>query len=65
MATRRFIDCRENPDPANKCTIAISADSENELLDLAVQHAVSKHGMQNSPELRSELKKMVKTGSLV
>ena len=65
MATRRILDCREHPGPGNKCTIAISADSDEELLDLAVQHVVSRHSMQDSPELRTEIKKMIKTGSLV
>ena len=65
MATRRFLDCREHPDSQNKCTIAISADTDEELIDVAVQHAVSKHGMQDSPELRTEIKKMIKVGSLV
>ena len=36
--SRKFIDCREVPSESN-CTIAISADSENELLEAAVQHA--------------------------
>ena len=65
MATRRYLDCREHPDPNTKCTIALSADSEQELIDAAVQHAVSTHKMQDSPELRSEIRKMIKVGSLV
>ncbi|MFM0558044.1 DUF1059 domain-containing protein [Paraburkholderia sediminicola] len=37
--TRKYIDCRECPSEMN-CSIALSADSENELLEAAVQHAV-------------------------
>ena len=37
---RKFIDCRQFPSEMN-CTIAISADTEVELLDAAVQHAVA------------------------
>ena len=36
---RKFIDCRQFPSEMN-CTIAISADTEAELLDAAVQYAV-------------------------
>jgi predicted small metal-binding protein len=38
--SRKYIDCREFPSETN-CTVAISADSEAELLEVAVQHAVS------------------------
>ncbi|WP_371821822.1 DUF1059 domain-containing protein [Bradyrhizobium sp. 41S5] len=43
------------------CTIAISADTQKELLEAAVQHAVAVHGHHDSPELRHELAKMIKT----
>jgi hypothetical protein len=36
---RKFIDCREYPSEMN-CTVALSADSDEELLEAAVQHAV-------------------------
>jgi predicted small metal-binding protein len=61
--SRKYIDCREHPDPDNKCTVAISADSENELVEAAVQHGISAHGMQDSPDLRKELKTMIKEGA--
>jgi predicted small metal-binding protein len=56
---RMFVDCRDYPSEMN-CTIAISADSKQELVDAAVQHAVAVHGHQDSPELRQELSKMIK-----
>ena len=34
--------------------------TEQELLDAAVQHAVSAHGHKNSPELRDQIKSMLK-----
>jgi predicted small metal-binding protein len=37
--TRKYIDCREFP-AESKCTVAISAASEKELIEVAVQHAV-------------------------
>lgn len=48
---RKFIDCRQFPSDMN-CTVAISADSEAELLEAAVQHAVAVHRHQDTPELR-------------
>lgn len=53
--SRKYIDCREFPSEMN-CSIALSADSENELLEAAVQHAVAVHKHADSPELRSQLK---------
>ena len=58
--TRKFVDCRDYPSEMN-CTIAISADSEKELLEAAVQHAVSVHSHSDSPELRQALTNMIRT----
>ena len=57
---RHSIDCRDMPSEKN-CTVAISADSKQELLDAAVQHAVAVHGHSDSPQLREQIGKMVKT----
>ncbi len=59
---RKFIDCREMPSESN-CSVAISADSDKELLEAAVQHAVAIHGHEDSPELRKQLTQMFKAGS--
>ncbi|MBU1396027.1 MAG: DUF1059 domain-containing protein [Gammaproteobacteria bacterium] len=56
---RKYIDCREYPSEMN-CTVMISADSEEELLEAAVQHAVSVHHERDTPELRNELRKLFK-----
>jgi len=56
---RWHIDCREYPSEMN-CTVAISADSEKELLDAAVQHAVAVHKHEDTPEFRNQLKTMLK-----
>jgi predicted small metal-binding protein len=55
-----FVDCREYPSEKN-CTVAISADTKKELVDAATQHAVAVHGHKDSPELRQQLEKMIKT----
>jgi predicted small metal-binding protein len=57
---RMFVDCRDYPSEMN-CTVTISADTQKELLEAAVQHAVAVHGHQDSPQLRHELAKMIKT----
>lgn len=59
--TRKFIDCREFPSDMH-CSVAISADSEDELLKIAVEHAVSVHGHSDTPELRAQLRQMFKDG---
>ncbi len=56
---RKFIDCREYPSEMN-CTVFMSADSEDELLEAAVQHAISVHGHTDTPELRETLRSMFK-----
>lgn len=56
---RMFIDCREYPSDMN-CTVAISADSDKELLEASVQHAVAVHGHEDTPELREQLRKLFK-----
>jgi predicted small metal-binding protein len=55
---RKSIDCRNYPTDKN-CTLKISG-TEQEVLDAAVQHAVSAHGHANSPELRNQIKSMLK-----
>lgn len=57
---RMFVDCRDYPSDMN-CTVAISADTERELLDATVQDAVAVHGHQNSPELREQIRKLIKS----
>lgn len=59
--SRKYIDCREFPSESN-CTVAISADSEDELIDAAAQHAAQVHGHQDSAELRAQLKGAVREG---
>ncbi len=55
---RKSIDCRNHPSEKN-CNLKISG-TEEEVLDAAVQHAVSAHGHTNTSELRSQLKSMLK-----
>jgi predicted small metal-binding protein len=59
---RKYIDCRESPETSRTCSVAISADSEEELLDAAAQHVVQVHGYEDTPELRDQLKDAIKEG---
>ena len=59
---RKYIDCREVPSES-KCTVSIAADTEKELMDAAVQHAVAVHGHQDTPEFRQQLTSAIKTGT--
>ncbi len=59
---RKFIDCREHPSET-QCTIAISADSDDEVIEAACQHAVAVHKHADSHELRTMLRSAVKEGS--
>ncbi|WP_109478266.1 DUF1059 domain-containing protein [Paraburkholderia sp. C35] len=59
---RKYIDCREFPSDI-KCTVALCADSENELLEAAVAHATQAHKHSDSPELRAKLKSMFHDGT--
>jgi len=59
---RKYIECREFPSEMNR-TIAISADSEQELLEAAVQHAVAAHGHKDTPAFRNELRGIFREGT--
>lgn len=60
--SRKYIDCREFPSEM-KCSIAISADTDQELIDAAVQHAVAVHGEKDTPEFRKEIAGAVHEGT--
>ena len=59
---RTYIDCREFPSDMH-CSVAIAADSEKELLEAAVQHAVAVQGHGDTPELREQLVRLFKAGT--
>ncbi len=48
--SRKMVDCRKVPSDSN-CTLTI-AGTQDEVLDAAVAHAMSKHGHEDTPELR-------------
>lgn len=56
---RKYIDCREVPSDMN-CSVGIAADSEEELLEAAVQHAMAVHSHEDTDELRSMIRQGIK-----
>lgn len=60
--TRHYMDCRELPSEMN-CSIAIAADSDDELLEAVVQHAISVHHHEDTPEFRQQLKQHFHEGT--
>lgn len=60
--TRKYSDCRDYPSDMH-CSVALSADTDKELLEAAVQHAVAVHGHEDSPGLRTQLQQLFKEGT--
>lgn len=55
---RKVADCRNFPSESN-CTLTISG-KEDEVLEAATDHAVKVHGHQYSPELKEQIRKMLR-----
>ncbi|MFD8964768.1 DUF1059 domain-containing protein [Streptomyces sp. NPDC059568] len=55
---RKVADCRDFPSET-KCTLAISGE-EDEVVRAASEHAASVHGHEDSPELREQIRSMLK-----
>ena len=53
-STRKMIDCRRMHSDRN-CSVTI-AGTEDEVLAIAVRHAVEEHGHADTPELRERLR---------
>lgn len=55
---RKYMDCREMPSESN-CDLAM-AGSEEHLMAAAVNHAVTAHGHEDTPELREQIAQSLK-----
>ncbi|MET8507677.1 DUF1059 domain-containing protein [Streptomyces sp. NPDC015232] len=55
---RKASDCRDTPSVSG-CSLYISGE-EDEVLRAAVEHAVSVHEHQDTPEFREEVRKSLK-----
>lgn len=58
MSERKSIDCREYPSDCG-CTLRLEG-TEEEVLDAAVGHAIAKHGHADNPELREQIRTLLK-----
>ncbi len=57
-SSRKVADCRLSPSEKN-CTLTNSG-SEEEVLRIAVRHAVEEHGHKDTPELRNQIRAILK-----
>lgn len=55
---RKVADCRLFPSESN-CTLTITG-TEDEVLEVAAWHAINTHGHEDTPELRVEIRKILK-----
>jgi hypothetical protein len=56
-STRKVADCRRFPSEQN-CSLTISG-TEEEVFEVALQHAIAKHGHQDTPEFRTQLRQFL------
>ena len=62
VMSRYHIDCRNYPSKDVHCSIALSADTKEELLEAVVQHGERVHGYKDTPEFRENIMKEFKEG---
>ena len=55
---RKSIDCRDYPSERG-CTLRLEG-TEDEVLDAAVSHAITSHGHTDNPELREQIRGLLK-----
>ena len=55
---RMVADCRIFPSESN-CSLTI-AGTEEEVLKIAARHAIEEHGHEDTPELREEIRSILK-----
>ena len=58
MSERKSIDCRDYPSERG-CTLKMEG-AEEEVLDAAVNHAIMQHGHTDDPELREQIRRLLK-----
>ncbi len=58
MSQRKTLDCRSLPNERG-CTLTMEG-SEEEVLDAGILHAITAHGHTDGPELREQLRALLK-----
>jgi predicted small metal-binding protein len=56
---RKTIDCRDYKTDV-KCSVSISADTNEELVEAVVQHGTKVHGYEDNAEFRAQILKDMK-----
>ncbi len=59
---RFFIDCRDSAGDV-KCSVALSANTKDELLEAVVEHGTKVHGYKDTPEFRTQIINEFKEGT--
>jgi len=59
---RKYFDCRGYP-AGTKCSIVLSADTEDELIEAVIQHIVRVHGDRDTREFRKLIRDDIKEGA--
>ena len=59
MSERKAIDCRDHPSDRG-CTLRLEG-TEDEVLEAAVNHAITSHGHTDNPELREQIRPLLKS----
>ena len=60
--TRYYIDCRDYPGDV-KCSVALAADTKEELLAAVVEHGKKVHGYEDTAEFRAKISSEFKEGT--
>jgi Protein of unknown function (DUF1059) len=58
MSDRKILDCRSFPNEG-RCTLTMEG-TEEEVLDAGTLHAITTHGHTDGPELREQLRALLK-----
>lgn len=59
---RKYFDCRGYP-AGVKCSMILSADTEEELIEAVIRHNIRVHGDMDTPKHRKLIRDDIKDGS--
>jgi len=59
---RKYIECRELSGDAH-CSATLVADSDNELMEAVIKHAINVHGLANTADFRKQVSTHFKEGN--
>jgi predicted small metal-binding protein len=60
---RYFVDCRDYFHEDVNCSLSLTADKKEELLEAMVQHGIKVHGYQDTHEFREKIMNGMKKGT--